>query len=126
MFSNLARNAVQYTPAGGRIRIEWRLDDDWAWFVVTDEGEGIESEHLSRLTERFYRVDKGRSREAGGTGLGLAIVKHALAHYDGELEIESEPGRGSRFACRFPRSIMVHPLPPAATSGSAGSRAPEG
>ena len=125
-FSNLARNAVQYTPAGGRIRIEWRLDDDWAWFVVTDEGEGIESEHLSRLTERFYRVDKGRSREAGGTGLGLAIVKHALAHYDGELEIESEPGRGSRFACRFPRSIMVHPPPPAATSGSAGSRAPEG
>ena len=112
VFSNLARNAVQYTPAGGLVRIEWRVDDDAAWFVVTDEGEGIEPEHLSRLTERFYRVDKGRSREAGGTGLGLAIVKHALAHYDGALEIESEPGRGSRFACRFPRRVVIHPPPP--------------
>lgn len=107
VFSNLVRNAVQYTPAGGRIRIEWRVDEDAAWFVVADEGEGIESEHLSRLTERFYRVDEGRSREEGGTGLGLAIVKHALVHYDGELEIESEPGRGSRFACRFPRDIVL-------------------
>ena len=109
VFSNLVRNAVQYTPTGGLIRIEWRVDDEAAWFVVTDEGEGIESEHLSRLTERFYRVDKGRSREEGGTGLGLAIVKHALLHYDGELEIESEPGRGSRFACRFPRAIVLRP-----------------
>ena len=115
VFSNLVRNAVQYTPAGGRIRIEWRVDEDAAWFVVADEGEGIESEHLSRLTERFYRVDEGRSREEGGTGLGLAIVKHALVHYDGELEIESEPGRGSRFACRFPRDIVIDP--PAAPSG---------
>ncbi len=115
MFSNLVRNAVQYTPAGGLIRIEWWVDEDAAWFVVADEGEGIETEHLSRLTERFYRVDAGRSREAGGTGLGLAIVKHALVHYDGELEIESEPGRGSRFACRFPREIVIHP--PAAPSG---------
>lgn len=130
IFSNLVRNAVQYTPAGGRIRIEWRLDGGGAWFVVTDEGEGIESEHLSRLTERFYRVDKGRSRDAGGTGLGLAIVKHALAHYDGELEIESEPGRGSRFACRFPRGV-VHPAPAASVPGREGSggslpREPEG
>ena len=115
MFSNLVRNAVQYTPAGGLIRIEWRVDDDAAWLVVTDEGEGVASEHLSRLTERFYRVDTGRSREAGGTGLGLAIVKHALVHYDGELEIESEPGRGSRFACRFPLDIVIRP--PAAPSG---------
>ena len=115
MFSNLVRNAVQYTPAGGLIRIEWRVDDDAAWFVVTDEGEGIESEHWSRLTERFYRVDKGRSGEAGGTGLGLAIVKHALMHYDGDLEVESEPGRGSRFACRFPRDIVIRP--PASPSG---------
>ena len=115
MFSNLVRNAVQYTPAGGLIRIEWRVDDEAAWLVVTDEGEGVESEHLSRLTERFYRVDTGRSREAGGTGLGLAIVKHALVHYDGDLEIESEPGRGSRFACRFPRDIVIRP--PAAPSG---------
>ena len=115
VFSNLVRNAIQYTPVGGLIRIEWRVDEDAAWFVVTDEGEGIESEHLSRLTERFYRVDKGRSRDAGGTGLGLAIVKHALVHYDGDLEIESEPGRGSRFACRFPRDIVLQPS--ASTSG---------
>ena len=121
VFSNLVRNAVQYTPAGGLIRIEWRVDDDAAWFVVTDEGEGVESEHLSRLTERFYRVDKGRSREAGGTGLGLAIVKHALAHYDGELEIESEPGRGSRFACRFPRGIVTHPPPATGIGGEAAA-----
>ncbi|MCY4451214.1 MAG: phosphate regulon sensor histidine kinase PhoR [Immundisolibacterales bacterium] len=111
MFSNLVRNAVQYTAEGGLIRIEWRLDEDAARFVVTDEGEGIEPEHLSRLTERFYRVDKGRSRDAGGTGLGLAIVKHALLHYDGELEIESEPGHGSRFACRFPRAIVIDSPP---------------
>ena len=116
MFSNLVRNAVQYTPDGGLIRVEWRLDDEAAWFVVTDEGEGIEPEHLSRLTERFYRVDKGRSRDDGGTGLGLAIVKHALVHYDGELVIESEPGHGSRFACRFPRAIVLHP--PATASGA--------
>ena len=115
VFSNLVRNAIQYTPAGGLIRIEWRVDEDAAWFVVADEGEGIESEHLSRLTERFYRVDKGRSREVGGTGLGLAIVKHALLHYDGELEIDSKPGRGSRFACRFPRDIVLDP-PPAPAS----------
>ena len=118
MFSNLVRNAVQYTPPGGLIRIEWRVDDESAWFVVTDEGEGIETEHWSRLTERFYRVDKGRSREAGGTGLGLAIVKHALVHYDGELEIESEPGRGSRFACRFPRDIVLDPPPAAPTAAT--------
>ena len=107
VFSNLVRNAIQYTPDGSLVRIEWWLDEEAARFVVTDEGEGIESEHLSRLTERFYRVDKGRSREAGGTGLGLAIVKHALNHYDAELEIESEPGRGSRFACRFPRDMVA-------------------
>ena len=120
VFSNLVRNAVQYTPAGGLIRVEWRVDDEAAWFVVTDEGEGIEPEHLSRLTERFYRVDKGRSREAGGTGLGLAIVKHALAHYDGTLEIESEPGRGSRFACRFPRRVVLHPPAPDPAPPAAG------
>lgn len=107
VFSNLVRNAVQYTPAGGAIGIEWRVDGEHAWFVVTDDGEGIEAEHLPRLTERFYRVDQGRSRAEGGTGLGLAIVKHALAHYGGELEVESEPGRGSRFACRFPRSVAL-------------------
>ena len=128
VFSNLVRNAVQYTPAGGLIRIEWRVDDDAAWFVVTDEGEGVESEHLSRLTERFYRVDKGRSREEGGTGLGLAIVKHALAHYDGALDIESEPGRGSRFACRFPRGVVTHPPAPdpAPAAGGADAHAGDG
>ena len=97
------------------------MDEDAAWFVVADEGEGIESEHLSRLTERFYRVDEGRSREEGGTGLGLAIVKHALVHYDGELKIESEPGCGSRFACRFPRNIVIDP--PTAPSGEQATSA---
>lgn len=102
-FSNLVRNAVQYTPPGGRIHIEWRVDEAGdAWFIVTDEGDGIEPEHISRLTERFYRVDEGRSREEGGTGLGLAIVKHALTNYGADLEIHSEPGTGSRFACHFP------------------------
>ena len=126
VFSNLVRNAVQYTPGGGLIRIEWRVEDDAAWFVVTDEGEGVESEHLSRLTERFYRVDKGRSRDGGGTGLGLAIVKHALAHYDGELEIESEPGRGSRFACRFPRDIVIRTASASSDSTSARQAAEVG
>ena len=124
VFSNLVRNAVQYTPAGGRILVEWRLDGGGATFVVADEGEGIGPEHLPRLTERFYRVDQGRSRSEGGTGLGLAIVKHALAHHDGELEIESEPGRGSRFTCRFPPGVVVHPPPAGAGyAGPAGSEA---
>jgi len=100
---NLVSNAVRYTPTGGAIRIAWeKAADGSGSFSVTDNGIGIESQHLPRLTERFYRVDRGRSRESGGTGLGLAIVKHALTRHQAALEISSELGKGSRFTARFP------------------------
>ena len=105
-FVNLATNAVRYTPAGGAVRIRWRAGlqgaDGGAEFSVEDTGIGIDPEHLPRLTERFYRVDRGRSRETGGTGLGLSIVKHALARHQATLTIDSTPGKGSRFTARFP------------------------
>lgn len=101
-FGNLATNAVRYTAPGGKIRLLWRDGPDGARFIVEDSGVGIAPEHLPRLTERFYRVDRGRSRDTGGTGLGLAIVKHALARHDARLDIESAPGKGSRFTARFP------------------------
>jgi two-component system phosphate regulon sensor histidine kinase PhoR len=108
-FSNLASNAVRYTPAGGEIRLIWRKRDDAGEFAVEDTGPGIPAEHIPRLTERFYRVDRGRSRETGGTGLGLAIVKHALARHQAQLEIRSELGKGSRFAALFPaRRVTEH------------------
>lgn len=100
--ANLASNAVRYTPDGGSIRLVWELTEDGAVFAVEDTGIGIDTQHLSRLTERFYRVDRGRSRETGGTGLGLAIVKHILTRHQATLEISSEPGKGSRFAAHFP------------------------
>jgi two-component system phosphate regulon sensor histidine kinase PhoR len=100
-FSNLVSNAVRYTPAGGEIRINWQADSTGGTFSVTDSGIGIEKTHLPRLTERFYRVDRGRSRETGGTGLGLAIVKHALMRHQSQLEIQSELGKGSSFSARF-------------------------
>ncbi len=100
-FSNLASNAVRYTPAGGRIRLAWaRQADGSAVFSVTDSGIGIESRHVPRLTERFYRVDRGRSRDSGGTGLGLAIVKHVLERHQATLTIESKLGAGSAFSVR--------------------------
>ena len=100
--SNLVFNAVRYTPDGGDIRVSWQRDGESAVFSVTDTGPGIEPHHIPRLTERFYRVDAGRSRERGGTGLGLAIVKHVLLRHQARLEISSEPGQGSCFSCRFP------------------------
>jgi len=106
-FSNVIFNAVQHTPGGGRIRISWRRDGDGAVLDVRDTGEGIAAEHIPRLTERFYRVDKSRSRSKGGTGLGLAIVKHALARHDAELDISSELGVGSTFKCRFPAERVL-------------------
>lgn len=106
-FANLVTNAVRYTPAGGEIRLAWRSDSLGAEFSVEDTGIGIEAEHIPRLTERFYRVDRGRSRETGGTGLGLAIVKHALARHQATLAIESAPGRGSVFRARFPASRLM-------------------
>ncbi|TMG94539.1 MAG: phosphate regulon sensor histidine kinase PhoR [Betaproteobacteria bacterium] len=101
-FGNLVSNAVRYTPEGGRIALEWRITGDGGEFTVADSGIGIASEHLPRLTERFYRVDRSRSRATGGTGLGLAIVKHVLIRHQGELIIDSEAGKGSRFTVRLP------------------------
>lgn len=106
-FTNLVFNAVRYTPAGGEIRIRWWLSGNGPCFSVTDSGIGIAPEHIPRLTERFYRVDVGRSRESGGTGLGLAIVKHVLSRHDGRLLVESEPGKGSVFTCRFPHERVA-------------------
>ena len=102
-FANLAGNAVRYSPQGGEILLGWSEESGGgARFSVSDSGIGIAREHLPRLTERFYRVDRGRSREAGGTGLGLAIVKHVLERHQAVLQIESEPGKGSRFSVVFP------------------------
>jgi two-component system phosphate regulon sensor histidine kinase PhoR len=102
VFSNLVINAVRYTPQGGEIMLHWAADGRGGRFSVTDTGVGIAPEHLPRLTERFYRVDQGRSREMGGTGLGLAIVKHILERHQAQLQIESEPGKGSTFSAVFP------------------------
>jgi len=109
LFSNLVNNAVRYTPNNGKIDIHWHKQGEQGIFSVTDTGPGIEREHLSHLTERFYRVDSDRSRESGGTGLGLSIVKHALDRNDGQLDINSTPGKGSTFICRFPaQRIITH------------------
>lgn len=103
--SNLIGNAIRYTPAEKRIEVRWRLREDGAAVVtVKDHGQGIAPEHLPRLTERFYRVDRSRSRDTGGTGLGLAIVKHVAQRHGAELTIESLPGVGSTFSIVFPAS----------------------
>jgi two-component system, OmpR family, phosphate regulon sensor histidine kinase PhoR len=101
-FSNLVDNAAKYTPPEGSVTIRWWTDEAGAHFSVRDTGPGFSAEHIPRLTERFYRVDPGRSRETGGSGLGLAIVKHALHRHGARLEIESIEGRGSTFTCHFP------------------------
>jgi two-component system phosphate regulon sensor histidine kinase PhoR len=106
-FSNLVSNAVRYTPDGGSIHIIWRNSAAGPQYVVRDTGIGIKPEHIARLTERFYRVDKGRSRETQGTGLGLAIVKHVLMRHDATLSIESEPGKGSAFIVQFPSVVAA-------------------
>ena len=108
---NLISNALRYTPADGEITISWRSGADGADLTVADTGEGIDPEHIPRLTERFFRVNKGRSREDGGVGLGLAIVKHVLARHEAELFITSEPGVGSEFRCHFPAERVVVPDP---------------
>ena len=132
-FGNLVSNAVRYTPRGGKVTLLWRDDAQGAQFAVEDTGVGIAPEHIPRLTERFYRVDRGRSRESGGTGLGLAIVKHALARHQATLQVESAPGAGSRFTVRFPAQRTLpfvegaaatlpaaSPPPPPATSRPGG------
>ena len=105
-FSNLVSNAVRYTPQEGSIHIAWQMKEQGPQFMVKDTGIGIRPEHISRLTERFYRVDKSRSRETQGTGLGLAIVKHVLLRHDALLAIESEPGQGSTFIVKFPQKAI--------------------
>ena len=108
IFYNLVNNAARFTPATGSVRIVWRADGAGAVFEVIDTGIGIPEEQIPRVTERFYRVDPGRSRAVGGTGLGLAIVKHALQRHDGKLTIRSREGEGSTFSCRFPKERVVH------------------
>ena len=108
-FTNLLVNAIKYTLRDGTVRMRWWVDEDGAYFSVSDTGIGIPAEHLPRLTERFYRVDAGRSRGQGGSGLGLAIVKHALQRHDGLLEVQSVEGKGSTFTCQFPLARLCKP-----------------
>jgi two-component system phosphate regulon sensor histidine kinase PhoR len=117
VITNLLSNAIRHTPADGRITLSWRSHPDGSDLVVTDTGEGIAEEHIPRLTERFFRVDRGRAREDGGVGLGLAIVKHVLGRHEAELYITSELGAGSEFRCHFPASRMVAE-PPIPLAGS--------
>lgn len=116
-FGNLVSNAVRYTPAGGDIKISWKMSEAGAQFAVQDNGIGIDAKHIMRLTERFYRVDKSRSRETQGTGLGLAIVKHVLLRHNAVLSIESKPEQGSTFFVTFPLSATI-----ASESGYADER----
>ena len=106
-FSNMVSNAVRYTPESGRVALNWQIENGAPVLSVSDDGIGIAAEHLPRLTERFYRVDKGRSAQTGGTGLGLAIVKHALLNHQARLMIESSPGAGSTFKAVFPAARLV-------------------
>lgn len=106
-FGNLASNAVRYTPAGGTIHLSWRQGEDGPQFTASDTGIGIDQIHIARLTERFYRVDKSRSRETQGTGLGLAIVKHVLLRHGGNLAIKSEAGKGSQFVVTLPKTVVA-------------------
>ena len=106
-FGNLITNAVRHTPPGTPVHVSWQAEGGGARLAVRDEAQGIDPRHLPRLTERFYRVDTGRSRARGGTGLGLSVVKHALSRNGSSLEIESVPGRGSRFSCYFPPNRLA-------------------
>jgi two-component system, OmpR family, phosphate regulon sensor histidine kinase PhoR len=111
-FSNLVDNAAKYTGVDGSVEMRWWVDEDGGHFSVTDTGIGIPPEHIPRLTERFYRVDPGRSRSTGGSGLGLAIVKHVLQRHGASLEVESRQGEGSIFTCHFPLTRIVRETRP--------------
>jgi two-component system phosphate regulon sensor histidine kinase PhoR len=101
-FTNLITNAIRYTPENGEIAMRWVEKEGCPVYCVRDSGIGIAPQHIPRLTERFYRVDRSRSRETGGTGLGLAIVKHIAMRHQAKLEISSEEGKGSKFCLVFP------------------------
>lgn len=107
--ANLLSNAIAYTPEKGLIEVSWRQEGDKMRFAVKDNGDGIKPEHLNRLTERFYRIDRSRSRDTGGSGLGLAIVKHVLHHHQAELVISSHWGQGSEFSIYFDASTLISP-----------------
>jgi two-component system phosphate regulon sensor histidine kinase PhoR len=107
-FTNLLVNGLKYTLSEGTVRMRWWSDEEGAYFSVIDTGIGIPAEHIPRLTERFYRVDAGRSRGEGGSGLGLAIVKHALQRHGGWLDVRSVEGKGSTFTCHFPALRICH------------------
>ncbi len=111
-FSNLVDNAAKFTPAEGSLEMRWWVDEDGGHFAVSDTGMGIPPEHIPRLTERFYRVDAGRSRATGGSGLGLAIVKHVLQRHGATLEVRSTLGGGSTFTCHFPPERIKAQLQP--------------
>ncbi len=117
-FTNLIHNAIRHTPAGGLVRVTWATDANGGHLAVRDTGEGIAARHIPFLTERFYRVDSGRSRATGGTGLGLSIVNEVLIRHDGRLAIESVPGQGSTFTCHFPSSRLVVHAPSSSRSAS--------
>jgi len=114
-FSNLVDNAAKYTPPEGAIEMRWWTDEDGGHLAVTDTGFGIPPEHIPRLTERFYRVDAGRSRATGGSGLGLAIVKHVLQRHGAQLEVQSTLGEGSSFTCHFPAERLAREVAPTLT-----------
>jgi two-component system phosphate regulon sensor histidine kinase PhoR len=109
-FTNLLVNGLKYTPNDGSVRMRWWVDGEGAYFSVIDSGIGIPAEHIPRLTERFYRVDAGRSRGLGGSGLGLAIVKHALQRHGGWLDVQSTEGKGRTFTCHFPQQRIWNPV----------------
>jgi two-component system phosphate regulon sensor histidine kinase PhoR len=121
---NLVSNAVRHTPRDGQVTLTWRTGEEGGQLIVADTGEGIAEEFIPRITERFFRIDQGRSREDGGVGLGLAIVKHVLARHGGELDIDSKPGEGARFICRFPPERLAERVaaPAAATLRSINNR----
>ena len=122
--ANLVNNAVRYTPPGGSITVAWDVEPDGsARFVVRDSGPGIEPQHLPRITERFYRVDRSRSRDTGGTGLGLAIVKHVVQRHGAALQVASVVGQGSTFTVVFPPSRLR--TPPRSLSGGVPAVAAE-
>lgn len=119
VISNLLLNAIRHTPSDGLVTVAWRSGADGAELIVSDTGEGIAEEHIPRLTERFFRIDRGRARTDGGVGLGLAIVKHILSRHEAELHVSSEVGVGSEFRCHFPlHRVVAEPPIPLAGGGS--------